>query len=130
MEVFDKAQSNSLLVHSGFTQHNKLMRHNKLVRDNIPAIIRRDGKTLVTRTLDAEEYARALRRKLHEEVAEFDAARSRSASVEELADILEVVYALAANAGASVEQLDALRQYKREEHGGFEKRILLLETAP
>ena len=68
------------------------MQHNKLVRDNIPAIIQRHGEAPITRTLETAEYQDALRRKLHEEVAEFCA----TGHLEELADILEVVYALAA----------------------------------
>ena len=49
------------------------MREGKLVRDNIPDIIRADGKTPVTRILDQEEYLNELDRKLQEEVAEYQA---------------------------------------------------------
>jgi predicted house-cleaning noncanonical NTP pyrophosphatase (MazG superfamily) len=67
------------------------VKYNKLVRDKIPDIIMRRGDKPVTQILDAGAYRRELRRKLQEEVAEF----GESGEVEELADVLEVVYALA-----------------------------------
>ena len=67
------------------------MRYEKLVRDHIPAMITQRGDQPVTRILACDEYRHELRRKLHEEVAEFCA----TGEVEELADVLEVVYALA-----------------------------------
>ena len=63
---------------------------NKLVRDRIPDIIRKNNETPVVRTMDKEEYIRELDRKLDEEILEFRADRN----LEELADILEVVYGL------------------------------------
>ncbi len=100
------------------------MRHNKLVRDRIPELIERAGRQPVTRVLEAGEYRQALLRKLQEEAAEFE----RSGEVEELADILEVVHALAVAQGTSPDELERLRQRKRLERGGFEQRLLLIET--
>ena len=68
------------------------MKYTKLVRDKIPEIITRSGVRPVTQVLDANVYQQELRRKLQEEVAEF----IESENVGELADILEVVYTLAA----------------------------------
>jgi len=101
------------------------MKYNKLVRDNIPAIISERGEKPVTRTLDTDEYRRELRQKLQEEVAEFGA----TGRTEELADVLEVVYALAAVEGISQAQLEEMRQRKLQERGGFSQRILLVETS-
>ncbi len=100
------------------------MRYNKLVRDKIPDIIMRRGDKPVTQILDAGAYRRELRRKLQEEVAEF----GESGEVEELADVLEVVYALAAAEGVSQFQLEERRKRKRRERGGFDRRVLLIET--
>ena len=100
------------------------MRHNKLVRDRIPEIISEHGERPATRILDNVEYKQELKRKLHEEIEEF----GQSDSIEELADILEVIYALAAIQKISVEQLEAIRQGKRKERGGFDRRIFLIET--
>lgn len=65
--------------------------HNKLVRDKIPEIIEKSGKKAITRTLTQEEYLSELDRKLNEECAEYQADKS----LEELADMLEVMYAIA-----------------------------------
>jgi predicted house-cleaning noncanonical NTP pyrophosphatase (MazG superfamily) len=64
--------------------------YKKLVRDKIPEIIRKNGKEPVTRVLDEKEYLVELVKKLKEEVAEFEADHS----VEELADIKEVIIAI------------------------------------
>ncbi|HET7087318.1 MAG TPA: nucleoside triphosphate pyrophosphohydrolase [Anaerolineae bacterium] len=73
--------------------------------------------------MDTESYGQELKRKLQEEVAEFN----KSDKVEELVDILEVVYALASDKGVSQYQLEERRQQKREDRGGFDKRIFLEE---
>lgn len=100
------------------------MIYNKLVRDKIPEIIAESGGKANIRTLPDEEYLRVLEAKLDEEVAEFH----QDKSVEELADILEVVYALAATAGCSLEQLVDVFQKKHEARGGFEKRYFRVST--
>jgi predicted house-cleaning noncanonical NTP pyrophosphatase (MazG superfamily) len=98
-----------------------LVRQGKLVRDNIPQILRAKGLGPVTYTADAEEYGIRLREKLREEVEEFLASDS---DPEELADILEVVYALAEQAGTDRQQLESLRAAKARERGGFAGRII------
>ena len=100
------------------------MKYNKLVRDRIPGIIEKSGKKAITRTLDDEEYKVFLEKKLDEEVAEFH----ESKSLEELADIVEVLYALAETHGRTVFNLGRMRRRKLFEKGGFTKRICLLEV--
>lgn len=100
------------------------MRFNKLVRDQIPEIIEKGGKKAVTRILAHDEYRRYLEEKLDEEVAEFH----RDKNAEELADILEVVYALADSIGCDRETLLQAYEKKHRERGGFANRILLLEV--
>lgn len=95
---------------------------NKLVRDRIPDIIRAQGQEPVTRILTEEEYLLCLERKLDEETQEFHQSRQ----LEELADILEVVCALAQALGHSPEELLRVYRQKHEARGGFEKRILLI----
>jgi predicted house-cleaning noncanonical NTP pyrophosphatase (MazG superfamily) len=97
--------------------------YNKLVRDRIPAIIAAEGRRAEVRVLDAEAYVAALRTKLVEEAEE----HRDSGDVVELADVLEVVYALAAAAGVSAEDLERGRLRKRQERGGFEERLFLVE---
>ena len=91
----------------------------KLVRDKIPAIILADGKKPMTRILDTEEYLEELDKKLNEEIAEYQADKS----LEEMADVLEVLFAICEARGHSVEELMAVRAEKREKRGGFEERI-------
>ncbi|MEE1774835.1 nucleoside triphosphate pyrophosphohydrolase [Streptomyces sp. JV181] len=98
-------------------------RHGKLVRDRIPQIIREDGVEPVTYAAGREEYRSRLRDKLGEEVAEFLEADEDSAT-EELADVLEVVRALAADLGVDADQLEKIREAKAGERGGFADRIV------
>ena len=95
--------------------------YNKLVRDKIPEIIKNAGKVSHTHILDDAEYIAELDRKLDEECAEYQ----RDRNVEELADILEVVYAIAEARGFTVEGLEKVRKEKADKRGGFEKKIFL-----
>ena len=100
------------------------MQHNKLVRDKIPQICRDNGDEPTTRILDESEYKKELDKKLQEEVAEYN----QDDNLEELADILEVVYAIADQKGSSREELEKLRAKKATERGGFKDRVFLVET--
>ncbi|GGK90930.1 nucleoside triphosphate pyrophosphohydrolase [Deinococcus radiotolerans] len=86
----------------------------KLVRDRIPELF---GGQI--RTLTEGEYRAALRAKLEEEVAEY----LNAGEAEELADVLEVLRALAALHGLSPEELEALRRAKADARGGFAGRV-------
>ena len=94
----------------------------KLVRDKIPEIIKNDGKTPIVEVLSAEEYLIELDKKLNEEVAEYQADKS----IEEMADVLEVLLAICEARGYSEEELIRVREDKREKRGGFKDRIYLL----
>lgn len=97
------------------------MSYHKLVRDKIPEIIQNSGKHPVTRILSDAEYTACLHRKLDEEAAEFHQEKN----AEELADILEVVFALAQDLGISREMLMAVYDKKHDDRGGFSGRIFL-----
>lgn len=99
--------------------------YNKLVRDKIPQLIRQQGSEPVIQILDEEAYTRCLEDKLDEEVSEYHADQN----LDELADILEVVFALAANLGASRDELMTVYQAKNKKRGGFSKRIFLISKA-
>ena len=100
------------------------MRYNKLVRDRIPEIIERDGGKAVTRIASEEEFLQKLGEKLLEEAEEF----LQSGKTEELADVLEAVYAICSLKKISLGQLEEVRKRKADERGGFSKRIILEET--
>ncbi|WP_432894567.1 nucleoside triphosphate pyrophosphohydrolase [Kribbella sp. CA-245084] len=95
----------------------------KLVRDRIPEIIRASGAEPISYRAEGAEYRSRLRDKLLEEVDEFLAADGEAA-VEELADVLEVVYALAADLGTSKEALETTRATKAGERGTFSNRVI------
>lgn len=101
-----------------------IIKYNKLVRDRIPEIIEAAGKKCNCSVLPEEEYLERLDVKLSEELAEYQ----ESKSLEELADLLEVMEAVVQARGYSWEELCALRNRKRQARGGFEKRILLEEV--
>ena len=98
--------------------------HNKLVRDLIPNIISDSGQACSFDILSDEDYITALMQKLNEEVAEYHESHAH----EELADILEVVYALAEATGCSESELNVLRQNKAKMRGRFSQKIRLKDV--
>lgn len=102
--------------------------YNKLVRDFIPQIIEKSGKHFHVDILQEKEYITELRKKLEEEVKEYLEADNDKNSLEELADILELIHALATMHGASIEHVEAIRKNKLEKRGGFNDRIFLKEV--
>ena len=100
------------------------MTYHKLIRDRIPEIIEASGKRAVTEILSEEDYLKALDEKLTEELKEYYADHS----LEELADLLEVIYAVAKARGYSIEALHALQKKKADERGGFSEKLLLTEV--
>ena len=100
------------------------MKYNKLVRDRIPEIIEASGKSCVTEILSDEAYLRLLDAKLDEELAEYHSDQN----IEELADLLEVIYAAAMARGYTLEQLESVRAAKAEKRGAFANIILLKEV--
>lgn len=95
--------------------------YNKLVRDKIPQIIEEDGKKCELRIAGKEELVELLESKLMEEANEFKEAKN----LEELADLMEVIFGLAKALGYSESELCMKRQEKKEERGGFEEGIVL-----
>lgn len=98
--------------------------YNKLVRDGIPAIIEASGKRCTVETVEGKELIKLLNQKLQEEVDEYIASND----VEELADIMEVIYSILHNKGIAIEELESIRLGKKEERGGFSKGIKLLKV--
>ena len=82
------------------------------------------GNKCTLRTLSDEEYLEMIDAKLDEELAEYH----KDQNIEELADLLEVLRAATVARGYTLEELEAVRAKKAENRGGFEKKILLIET--
>lgn len=102
--------------------------YHKLVRDGIPELIASQGKTCTSRRLEQGEYIEQLRAKLREEVAEYLEAGNDHDALEELADMLEVISALAESHGADDGTLESIRGHKAKQRGRFKQRILLLHV--
>lgn len=98
--------------------------YNKLVRDRIPEIIDASGKTCIVEVLTNDAYIQALDAKLSEELAEYQ----QSKSLEELADLLEVMGAVVKARGYTWDDLTRVRKEKRAQRGAFEQRIFLKEV--
>ena len=102
-----------------------MTKFNKAIRDKIPEIIQKDGYTCNIQTLSDEKFLVEIEKKLSEEVAEYQ----NDKNPEELADILEVIYAIAQLKGISKEELEKIRIKKLQDKGGFEKNLFLIDTS-
>lgn len=100
------------------------MKYNKLVRDKIPEIIKNKGAVPIMHIASDDEYQQKLKAKLQEEVNEF----LEDSNKEELADILEVIYALCDLYKIDKDELEQVRKEKLEKRGGFKDKIILDET--
>ncbi len=99
--------------------------YDKLVRDNIPDIIKKNGEEPFTRVLNDEGYWQYLLKKDKEELDEVRLAESLEERKKELADKLELIRAMAAFNGFSLDDIIAEANIKKQKNGGFEKRLLL-----
>lgn len=98
--------------------------YHKLVRDKIPQIIEAQGQCCSVRKLSEEEYLKMVDAKLDEELAEYH----KDQNLEELADLLEVIYAAAEARGYTRAQLEKVRSEKETNRGAFRKRLFLMEV--
>lgn len=97
------------------------MKYNKLVRDKIPACILTKGGAPVYHKADEKEYGKKLKEKLFEEAEEF----KKDESLEEFADLLEVINAIADYKGFSQKAIKLIMDKKAKEKGKFKERIIL-----
>ncbi|WP_416148875.1 phosphoribosyl-ATP pyrophosphohydrolase [Salipaludibacillus sp. HK11] len=93
----------------------------KLVRDRIPEIIEMNGQKLEYRRINGEEFIIEAKKKLNEEVKEYLEAQQSEHAVEELADLVELIYCLAERHGYSKNELEAIRKEKSERRGSFQE---------
>ena len=100
-------------------------KYNKLVRDKIPELIKQKGDSPITETLDDNtKYLKAVHRKLSEEIDVYHKDRN----VDNLADILEVIYTLAKYYGKTPEYLEQVRTEKHKQSGGYDNKTFLIEV--
>lgn len=95
--------------------------YNKLVRDRIPEVIEKSGSTCEIEIVEGIKKQELLEKKLLEEVNEY----MEDKNLEELADVMEVLFGLANELGYSEEDLLKKRNQKLQERGGFKEGIVL-----
>jgi len=101
------------------------MKYDKLVRDGILDIILKSGKKPTYKFVKGDELMSYLSKKIGEEADEYQKSRA----LLELADLIEVIMAIADYEGLSWEQLMAMRERKKKTRGGFEKGIVLQDIS-
>ncbi len=102
--------------------------YGKLIRDRIPEILEAEGLRYEVARLDDEAFRAALLAKLLEEAGEAAAARDADGLARELADLYEVIDAVLEAHGLDAAEVRALQARRREERGGFERRLELRWT--
>ena len=99
--------------------------YNKLVRDKIPENINAvEGRSCNYKILNDKEYLQELDKKILEEAHEF----IEEHSVEELADLMEVIFAVMKNRSISMEEVENARQIKNNKKGSFHNKIYLMDV--
>jgi predicted house-cleaning noncanonical NTP pyrophosphatase (MazG superfamily) len=111
-----------------FIMRKEVRKVDKLIRDKLPQIMRASGIKVFVRVMEKDEYLKRLKDKILEEAKEVIASRSEKEMREELADLLEVMLALAKIHGMEFTDIQQTAQTKRLEKGGFDDKILLLGT--
>jgi predicted house-cleaning noncanonical NTP pyrophosphatase (MazG superfamily) len=99
--------------------------YNKLIRDKIPQIMEGNGKKFEIEVLDNESYLEHLNIKLKEEMDEYFTSNVEANQIEELADLVEVVYGILKAKDVSIKEFEYIRLKKRDERGGFEDKLFL-----
>jgi predicted house-cleaning noncanonical NTP pyrophosphatase (MazG superfamily) len=101
-----------------------LIKYNKVIRDKIPEIIADSGKKYNLKHLDDTSFLTELEKKLIEEVNEY----AESKDVEELSDLLEVIYRISELKGVNSDELDEIRKDKAKKRGKFDDNLFLIDT--
>ena len=99
--------------------------YNKLIRDKIPEIIEKSGGVSKIHKLNKAEFKYELAKKILEEGKELCEAKTKIDVLNELSDLLELVYAIAEESKISPEKLQKNRVEKNLKRGRFEKRLFL-----
>ena len=98
-----------------------LYTYNKLIRDKNVEIMEKLGHKVEYEILNDERYNEELDKKLKEEVNEYLA----DYSVEEMADVMEVIYAMLEYRGMKMEDVEKVRIEKRNRKGAFKNKVFL-----
>ena len=103
---------------------------NKLVRDKVPSLVTKDGGSYSLKLLSPLEHQHEITKKLFEELTEYNEASSKEAAVEELVDMVELIYSALKLHDVSIEEFEHIRTEKKKLKGSFEKGIYLHNISP
>lgn len=104
---------------------NMIYTYNKLVRDKIPEEINNvKGRKANYRVLNDNEYLQELHKKLFEEAHEF----IEEHSVEELADLIEVIEAIMKEKNILHKDVEIARERKNKKKGSFKDKVYLINV--
>ena len=98
--------------------------YEKAVRDKIPEIIEKSGKKCVVKKLTDDDYLPELEKKLSEELDEYYSSKT----IEELADIVEIIYRILELRAIDGEEFEQIRLVKNQTRGGFCNNFYLIEV--
>ena len=98
---------------------------NKLVRDKVPSLVTKDGGSYSLKLLSPLEHQHEITKKLYEELNEYNAATSKEEAIEELVDIVELIYTAVKLHDVSLDEFEEIRLNKKKKKGDFEKGIYL-----
>ncbi len=101
-----------------------LIKNNKAIRDKIPEIIKESGSSCNVKILSNDDFLLELEKKLSEELNEY----LENKSVEELADIVEIINRILSLKNISLEDFEKIKRDKFTKNGGFEKNLFLTDT--
>ena len=99
--------------------------YNKLIRDKIPEIIKKNGAIPKISELNDEKFRIALKEKLLEEAQELAEAKTGDEILNELSDVMQLIESIALNNNLSVSEVEKQKEKKKQECGGFEKKLFL-----
>jgi predicted house-cleaning noncanonical NTP pyrophosphatase (MazG superfamily) len=100
----------------------------KLVRDKIPVLIQNNNEEVVVKKVAAKELLSLLKSKMVEEAYELYWSKTDENTIEEMADVLEVIHGVCKAFGMSIDDLEKIAKDKREKRGGFEDGVVLVAT--
>lgn len=92
---------------------------NKLIRNKLPAKMKKEQVIVHAHNLSKEQYIHHLKAKIKEEAEEVSEASDRQELAIELADVLEVIDALAKAADIDMKEILQEKQKKGEINGVF-----------
>ncbi len=96
---------------------------NTLIRDKMPKYIEKSGKKAIIEKVRETDMIFYLNMKLREEITGYEDERS----VEKIADIVEVLYAILDYKGVSLSKFEKVRAKRANQLGKYKERLLLKE---